>query len=290
MASLNSLKLDDIYFYTTIRKRISLNPRYLDENFTSYIEKIVKNTIEGRCIKEGYVVPNTVIILKRSIGNMNNNQFNGNVVFDVTIGAKVCNIPVNCVIKANIKKLNKLGILAELGPLMIIVPKEIHQNKEPFKDINIGDEIDLLVIGKTFNLNSKIISVYAKLNSEAKKKITIQVRKGVDKHKNTDKFTASESIIPENTDIIESDSDVDIDDEVESENENSNSNSGSDSDSENLDDIDELGEVDEELDDDLDDKQIQIDEVESLSDEEEDDEEDDEEEEDEDGNEDVDDE
>jgi DNA-directed RNA polymerase subunit E'/Rpb7 len=269
-----SLKLDDIYFYTTIKKRISLNPRYLDENFTAYIEKIIKNTIEGRCIKEGYVVPNTVIILKRSIGNMNNNQFNGNVVFDVTIGAKICNIPVNCVIKANIKKLNKLGILAELGPLMIIVPKEIHQNKEPFKDINIGDEIDLLVIGKTFNLNSKIISVYAKLNSEAKKKITIQVRKGVDKHKNMNKFTASESIIPEDTDIIESDSDVDIDDEIESENEDSNSDSGSESNSENLDDIDELGEVDEELDDDLDDKQIQIDEVESLNDEDEDDEDD----------------
>ena len=171
----------------------------------------------------------------------------------------------------------------------------ISQNKNKFDDIRLGIDFDYLIHnkkkpGKGFNLNSKIISVYAKLNSEAKKMITIQVRKGVDKHKNTDKFTASESIIPENTDIIESDSDVDIDDEVESENENSNSNSGSDSDSENLDDIDELGEVDEELDDDLDDKQIQIDEVESLSDEEEDDEEDDEEDEDEDGNEDVDDE
>lgn len=278
---MTSLSSNDIYFYATIQKRISLNPRYLDENFTSYIEKIVKNTIEGHCIKEGYIVPNTVIILKRSIGNMNNNQFNGNVIFDVTIGAKVCNIPVNCVIKANIKKVNKLGILAELGPLMIIVPKEIHQNKDPFKDMNIGDEIDLLVIGKTFNLNSKIISVYAKLNSEAKKKITIQVRKSSDKHKNMNKLTALESIIPDDTTIIESDSDKDIDDEIESENENSNSESGSDSGSDNLDDIDELGEVDEELDDDLGDKNINIDEVESLSDE--DDEDEDEEEDDEEG-------
>jgi DNA-directed RNA polymerase subunit E'/Rpb7 len=285
---MTSLSSNDIYFYTTIQKRISLNPRYLDENFISYIEKIVKNTIEGRCIKEGYIVPNTVIILKRSIGNMNNNQFNGNVIFDVTIGAKVCNIPVNCVIKANIKKVNKLGILAELGPLMIIVPKEIHQNKDPFKDMNIGDEIDLLVIGKTFNLNSKIISVYAKLNSEAKKKITIQVRKSSDKHKNMNKLIALESIISEDITIIESDSDKDIDDEIESESENSNSESGSDSGSDNLDDIDELGEVDEELDDDLGDKNINIDEVESLSDEEE--EEEDEDEEDDEGGEDEEDE
>ena len=64
---MSSLTKNDIYFYTQIKKRVSLNPRYLDENFPAYIEKIVKNNVEGKCIKEGYVVPNTVIILKRSI-------------------------------------------------------------------------------------------------------------------------------------------------------------------------------------------------------------------------------
>ena len=217
---MSSLTKNDIYFYTQIKKRVSLNPRYLDENFPAYIEKIVKNNVEGKCIKEGYVVPNTVIILKRSIGNMNNNQFNGNIMFDITIGAKVCNIPVNSVIKALVKKINKLGILAELGPLMIIVPKEIHQDKEPFSKINIGDEIDLLVIGKTFHLNSNVISIYAKLNSEVRKKVVIQVRKGVDKHKNMDDLVASET-------VLESESDLDDEAETESENE-----SGSNSDDE----------------------------------------------------------
>jgi DNA-directed RNA polymerase subunit E'/Rpb7 len=238
---MSSLTKNDIYFYTQIKKRISLNPRYLDENFPAYIEKIVKNNVEGKCIKEGYVVPNTVIILKRSIGNMNNNQFNGNITFDITIGAKVCNIPVNSVIKASVKKINKLGILAELGPLMIIVPKEIHQDKEPFSKINIGDEIDLLVIGKTFHLNSNIISIYAKLNSEVRKKVVIQIRKGVDKHKNMDSLVVSES-------VIESESDVDDEAETESDDENGSNSEDEDEGSEDLEELDDdLGELDEDM-------------------------------------------
>ena len=238
---MSSLTKNDIYFYTQIKKRVSLNPRYLDDNFPAYIEKIVKNNVEGRCIKEGYVVPNTVIILKRSIGNMNNNQFNGNITFDITIGAKVCNIPVNSVIKASVKKINKLGILAELGPLMIIVPKEIHQNKEPFSKINIGDEIDLLVIGKTFHLNSNVISIYAKLNSEVRKKVVIQVRKGADKHKNMDALVASES-------VLESESDVDDEAETESEGESDSNSENEDEGSEDLEELDDdLGELDEDM-------------------------------------------
>ena len=266
---MSSLTKNEIYFYTQIKKRISLNPRYLDENFPAYIEKIVKNNVEGKCIKEGYVVPNTVIILKRSIGNMNNNQFNGNITFDITIGAKVCNIPVNSVIKASVKKINKLGILAELGPLMIIVPKEIHQNKEPFSKINIGDDIDLLVIGKTFNLNSKVISIYAKLNSEVRKKVVIQIRKGADKHKNMDALVA------------ESESDVDVDDEAETESEGE-SGSNSDDEEEGSEDLEELDDDLGELDEDMEGEANPVEDAEIISDEEEEEEEEEEDDDDED--------
>ena len=206
---MNYLTHNDIYFHTQIKRRVSLNPRYLDENFASFVEKIVKNNVEGRCVKDGYVVPGTVVILERSMGNLNNNQFNGNIIFDLRIGVKICNIPINTVIKAPVKKINKLGLLAELGPLMIIVPREIHTGKDLFKDIKIGEEVELLVIGKTYELNSKKISVYAKLNDEAKKKMKIGARKGVSKTKNMEDKVATETIMPqeENYDEITKESD-----------------------------------------------------------------------------------
>lgn len=196
---------NDIYFHTQINRRVSLNPRFLDMDFVKYIEKIVKNNVEGRCIREGYVVPGTTIVLERSMGNLNNNQFNGNIIYDVKIGVKICNIPVNSVVKAPIIKMNKLGLLAELGPLMIIVPKEIHNNKDAFKDIKIGDEIELLIIGKTFELNSKKISVYARLSASGAQKMKVMARKGEKNTQNTVNKVVDASIFYKNEPVVEKD-------------------------------------------------------------------------------------
>jgi DNA-directed RNA polymerase subunit E'/Rpb7 len=239
---------------------VSLNPRFLDVDFAKYIEKIVKNNVEGRCIREGYVVPGTTIVLERSMGNLNNNQFNGNIIYDVKIGVKICNIPVNSVVKAPIIKMNKLGLLAELGPLMIIVPKEIHNNKDAFKDIKIGDEIELLIIGKTFELNSKKISVYARLSTGSGNKMKVTARKGEKNTENTVNKVVDASIFYKNEPVEDIDERLDkVDEDEDSEDEEEEEEDEEDEDDNNSDVNEELeddgelddDEVDEEDDDDL---------------------------------------
>jgi DNA-directed RNA polymerase subunit E'/Rpb7 len=229
-----------------------LSPRFLDLDFAKYIEKIVKNNVEGRCIREGYVVPGTTIVLERSMGNLNNNQFNGNIIYDVKIGVKICNIPVNSVVKAPIIKINKLGLLAELGPLMIIVPKEIHSNKDAFKDIKIGDEIELLIIGKTFELNSKKISVYARLSTGGANKMKITARKGEKNTQNTVNKVVDASIFYKNEPVEEKDEENEetldkIDEDEDNEEEDSEEE---DDDEENNSDVNEELEDDGELEED----------------------------------------
>ena len=264
------LTQNDIYFHTQINRRVSLNPRFLDVDFAKYIEKIVKNNVEGRCIKEGYVVPGTTIVLERSMGNINNNQFNGNIIYDVKIGVKICNIPVNSVVKAPIIKMNKLGLLAELGPLMIIVPKEIHNNKDAFKDIKIGDEIELLIIGKTFELNSKKISVYARLNASGAQKMKVVGRKGEKNTQNTVNKVVDASIFYKNEPETNKESDDNdetldkVDEDEDEENEDEEDGEEAEEAEEAEDEDENNSDINEELDDD------------AELDEEEDDEEDDE--------------
>jgi len=252
------LTLNDIYFHTQINRRVSLNPRFLDVDFAKYIEKIVKNNVEGRCIREGYVVPGTTIVLERSMGNLNNNQFNGNIIYDVKIGVKICNIPVNSVVKAPIIKMNKLGLLAELGPLMIIVPKEIHSNKDAFKDIKIGDEIELLIIGKTFELNSKKISVYARLSTGGANKMKITARNGEKNTQNTANKVVDASIFYKNEPVEEREEPNDdtlekVDEDEDSEEEEEDSEE--EDEDENNSDINEELEDDAELEDDEEDEE-----------------------------------
>jgi len=258
------LTLNDIYFHTQINRRVSLNPRFLDVDFAKYIEKIVKNNVEGRCIREGYVVPGTTIVLERSMGNLNNNQFNGNIIYDVKIGVKICNIPVNSVVKAPIIKMNKLGLLAELGPLMIIVPKEIHSNKDAFKDIKIGDEIELLIIGKTFELNSKKISVYARLSTGGANKMKITARKGEKNTQNTANKVVDASIFYKNEPVEEREEPNDdtlekVDEDEDSEEEEEDSEE--EDEDENNSDVNEELEDDAELEDDEEDEEEDEDEL-----------------------------
>jgi DNA-directed RNA polymerase subunit E'/Rpb7 len=241
---------NDIYFHTQINRRVSLNPRFLDVDFAKYIEKIVKNNVEGRCIREGYVVPGTTIVLERSMGNLNNNQFNGNIIYDVKIGVKICNIPVNSVVKAPIIKINKLGLLAELGPLMIIVPKEIHTNKDAFKDIKIGDEIELLIIGKTFELNSKKISVYAKLSSGSGNKMKVTARKGDKNTQNTVNKVVDASIFYKNEPVEEKEDNDETLDKVDEDEDSEDEDSEEEDDEENNSEVNEELEDEGELDDD----------------------------------------
>jgi len=241
---------NDIYFHTQINRRVSLNPRFLDVDFAKYIEKIVKNNVEGRCIREGYVVPGTTIVLERSMGNLNNNQFNGNIIYDVRIGVKICNIPVNSVVKAPIIKMNKLGLLAELGPLMIIVPKEIHTNKDAFKDIKIGDEIELLIIGKTFELNSKKISVYAKLSSGSGNKMKVTARKGDKNTQNTVNKVVDTSIFYKNEPVEEKEDNDETLDKVDEDEDSEDEDSEEEDDEENNSEVNEELEDEGELDDD----------------------------------------
>jgi DNA-directed RNA polymerase subunit E'/Rpb7 len=235
----------------------------LDLDFAKYIEKIVKNNVEGRCIREGYVVPGTTIVLERSMGNLNNNQFNGNIIYDVKIGVKICNIPINSVVKAPIIKMNKLGLLAELGPLMIIVPKEIHSNKDAFKDIKIGDEIELLIIGKTFELNSKKISVYARLSTGGANKMKITARKGEKNTQNTQNKVVDASIFYKNEPVEEreepNDDTLEKMDEDEDSEEEDESEEDEDEDDNNSDVNEEL-EDDAELEDDEEDEEEEEDE------------------------------
>ena len=244
------LTKNDIYFHTQINRRVSLNPRFLDIDFAKYIEKIVKNNVEGRCIREGYVVPGTTIVLERSMGNLNNNQFNGNIIYDVRIGVKICNIPVNSVVKAPIIKMNKLGLLAELGPLMIIVPKEIHTNKDAFKDIKIGDEIELLSIGKTFELNSKKISVYAKLSSGSGNKMKVTARKGDKNTQNTVNKVVDTSIFYKNEPVEEKEDNDETLDKVDEDEDSEDEDSEEEDDEENNSEVNEELEDEGELDDD----------------------------------------
>jgi DNA-directed RNA polymerase subunit E'/Rpb7 len=154
---------NNIFFQSLIHSRIDILPHRLNQNIEDEIISIAKDKIEGKCVKEGYVHNESLKIKKRSIGTVSNCHFTGAVTFDVIFEAKVCNPPKGAVLETTIYRKNKLGFKCKHGPLDIIVPKEIHKNKDAFKNLDINNKVNIIVIGKKFNLNDTNIAIIGKL-------------------------------------------------------------------------------------------------------------------------------
>ncbi len=173
----------NIYINTILKKRIILRSEYINKNFLTNIEKLLKDEVGDKCIKEGYINANSIKIIKRSIAKIISSNFSGDLAIDINYYASVCNPVRGNVIVCKIIRINKLGVQAENFPLSVIVAKQYHNNKDIFKNLKVGQIIDVLVIGKRYSLNDKIIEVVGKLTTDKDINKTIKIRKLKSKNK-----------------------------------------------------------------------------------------------------------
>jgi len=229
-----------IKFNTTV----ILTPKELNKNYESTILSKIKSTLENNCSKHGFIKKDSIKVIKRTAGYFKEAHFNGNIAYDLSCIAEICNPTQDSVIKCVVKAKNNLGLRAigtfeEMSILEVIIPRITSgiQSEVNIDDVNIGDTVNVRVCGKKFTLYDKMISIVGKIIKDKE-----------------DVLDAEELIIDDNSDI--EDQDEDLQDDF----------------------IDIIKEDDEEYDDDDDDeddvKKIKID-TPSLKDDEEEEEEDD---------------
>jgi len=149
-----------------ITRKISLNITNVGANILSTIKKIVTQQLEGKCVVEGYVRPNSVNIQNYSSGEL----FGANVLFDVVIECEVCCPVEGMEIECFAKNITKAGIRAEIysneenepTPVIVFLARD-HHNSSYFSSIKVNDRINVSVIGQRFELNDKYVSVIAEL-------------------------------------------------------------------------------------------------------------------------------
>lgn len=155
--------MDDIKVTTTLLKSIVLKANQLNKNIDTNLLKVFKKEYEGRCISEGYVIPDKTKLLKRSVGNSRSSHFTGDFTFDSLFKVELYNPVRDNVIECQIQRINELGIQSIVGPMQIVVPKELHMDKSLFKDLKVGDKIKVSVIARRFDLYDTVIYLTAKL-------------------------------------------------------------------------------------------------------------------------------
>ena len=111
-----------------------------------------------------------MMIIKRSIGSIISDHFNGNMLFELNCIAEICNPVIGSIAKCKVKNKNTMGLLAqgfynESPVLEVIIPKISAGIKSEIDidTVNIGDDILIEVCGKKFVLYDKYISIIGKV-------------------------------------------------------------------------------------------------------------------------------
>lgn len=161
----------DIFTKQILSGMIQLNPLEHNNGIDETLLEKLKEKVEGKCDSFGYIKPESVNILKRSMGMCQPGQFNGNCNYKLAYSVEVCNPVEGMIIKCVVRNINKMGLFCEMAeispsPISVILAKQHHmdESKDSFDNVKLNDVIQVEIVGKKFNYNDTIISCIGKLS------------------------------------------------------------------------------------------------------------------------------
>jgi DNA-directed RNA polymerase subunit E'/Rpb7 len=152
-------------------QRVVLTPKELNNIEKNSINKLILNKlrdlIENKCSKHGFVLPGTLDILSRSLGRVENGRFTAAFVYQVQARGRVL-VPVDgAVIRGTILKKNKMGIYVYYkNAFRIMIPRDFHLGDERYESLKIGDEIEVELKKSRFQINDNYIISVGVLRTE----------------------------------------------------------------------------------------------------------------------------
>ena len=168
------------YSNALLSRKVHIDIVNVGANLDDMLERSIASSIEGKCIAEGFVKPDSTKVIAHSSGTVK-----GSVVsFEVSFKCDVC-YPVNGMkLSCVAKNITKAGIRAESeenpNPIVVFIARDHHNKMKYFSQVKTDEKIEVVVIGQRFELNDNYISIIAELvepkkpNTPKKQKIKIE--------------------------------------------------------------------------------------------------------------------
>jgi ribA/ribD-fused uncharacterized protein len=126
------------------------------------IEKKIKESYEGKCSRSGYVLPNSVKLLSRSVGMIEKGRFTGDILFFAEATCKVYQPPEGVLLAGRVTHKNRMGIYVDYNDhaIRIMVPRDLHIGNEEFDKVEVGDLVKVEIKKSRYQVNDvSILSV-----------------------------------------------------------------------------------------------------------------------------------
>lgn len=159
-----------LYMKNLLEMKVTLLPMEIGENQTKQnIQQIIQSSIEGKCIREGYVKPKSINIRNYSSGLVKGERIEFTVIFECyTCNPTEGTILTDCVIKSVTKAGVHCDVVDENNnvPVTVFVARDHSLENTTFQkltDSDIGNKINVKVIGNRFEMNDDFVEVLASI-------------------------------------------------------------------------------------------------------------------------------
>ena len=128
------------------------------ESIDAVLENKLKQRLEGKCSKHGFVVPDTVKILSRSMGSLERGRFTGDILFHIQAEGTVINPPDGHILQGDIIRKNKMGLYVNYkDAIRIIIPRDVNIGNDEFESVEIGEIVRVEIKKSRFQVNDEYI-------------------------------------------------------------------------------------------------------------------------------------
>ena len=144
--------------------KVMLTPADLSREITSFDDILLqklKSSLEGKCSRHGYVLPDTLELLSRSMGSAEKGRFTSDFLYYIKAQGKVLTPPDGFQIEGEVARKNKMGLYVIINnAIRIMIPRDLHIGNEDFDAIQIGDVVRVEIKKSRFQVNdTHILSI-----------------------------------------------------------------------------------------------------------------------------------
>ena len=152
---------DPLFERRALVRNVHVDSKYLQRNIEASLLAQLRHKYEGVCVAEGYIHNRSIAVLEHSLGRTN--LIKGGLDYTVKFQADVCMPHPGQTFRVPVTLKSKIGIHAEMTPLKVLLPRDLHIGSPDFETAKEGEEIEFEVVGARFQQGDDSIVVLGQL-------------------------------------------------------------------------------------------------------------------------------
>jgi len=143
-------------------QKVYLSPKDINrvakESIDSILLNHLRSKLENKCSQHGFVIAGSLEIVSRSMGQLENGTYTGNIVYHVQTQGRVYNPANGTRITGTVLRRNKMGLyVIYKDAIRILVPRDLHIGNQAFEAIEPDQSITIEIRKSRFQIHDPFI-------------------------------------------------------------------------------------------------------------------------------------